>query len=254
MKSDGFLAWFRGDGQTSLNDHLSDQQLRDLGVDDSTTATAIGRAIGEAIGAVAFKRAAWVERELLARATELTDLSYSHLHYLEDIWELLAGLAHDANVRNALRAQWKTIENSKIENNFAMDDWVFGWINGSNQALLRVGFRCKVLMVSTGRSMADFDSGEHNRWVTMNPSESREWSLLQLLLSNPTPFANDVALRVAGLHSITRDPSGLALELDAYQEGGEEGHRLEAKFCWLTDDPFYWPIRLRSVTTYDVPS
>lgn len=90
LRSAGFRKWFESAGRTDLSDHLTDRDLRSLGVTDEKTASDVGRAVGEAIAAIAFDRADWVQRELLRRTGENTDLGYSLLHYLEDIWSLLA--------------------------------------------------------------------------------------------------------------------------------------------------------------------
>ncbi len=93
LRSAGFRKWFESAGKADLSDHLTDRDLRSLGVTDETTASDVGRVVGEAIAAIAFDRADWVQRELLRRTGESTDLGYSLLHYLEDIWSLLAN--HD---------------------------------------------------------------------------------------------------------------------------------------------------------------
>lgn len=68
MKSAAFLAWLERGGETVLDEHLTDEQARQLGIFDRSTAQQVGKAIGQAMAAAAFKNASWVDRVLLSRS------------------------------------------------------------------------------------------------------------------------------------------------------------------------------------------
>jgi len=87
--SEAFIAWLQSAGTSRLEDHLSDRQLRSLGVDEANGED-IGRAIGNTMAAVAFERADFIERELIRLSSEASELSAANLAYLQDIWELLS--------------------------------------------------------------------------------------------------------------------------------------------------------------------
>jgi hypothetical protein len=98
LKSDGFLAWFE-EGATSntIERHLSDAQLTALGCAVDTV-DAIGRAIGEAIGAVAYCQADWVQRRLLQLGDSADEALLAIVNYLKDIWPVLQTLRDPSHV------------------------------------------------------------------------------------------------------------------------------------------------------------
>jgi uncharacterized protein HemY len=96
MASHEFLEWLAADEYHELTDFLSDDTLAALRVGDTETARALGSAIGQALGAVAFKRATWVERELLSGIRSTGASSQVQVTYLREIWDLLSSALRPA--------------------------------------------------------------------------------------------------------------------------------------------------------------
>jgi hypothetical protein len=155
----------------------------------------------------------------------------------------------DADLRTAA----EVVEAVKLYSGFAMDDLLITWTNSADRPLRRVGFWFQMRSVEYGTTMAEFDSGSAERWVTLRAGEARVWSLLQLLLSNPTHFRTDLQLKTIGDTVYIGHPRGFVIDMDAYQYGAAS-RRLEAKFGWLVEDPFHWPIVNLVHTEFDSPS
>jgi tetratricopeptide (TPR) repeat protein len=106
MASDGFTKWLGQRGAKPLEDLLSDSELGALGVGDEATSEEVGNAIGQALAAIAFDRAAWIQKQLLGGQRDIDETTLGTFNFVQDIYELLTS-NRDA-VSDPFPVRWNT--------------------------------------------------------------------------------------------------------------------------------------------------
>ncbi|HET6920031.1 MAG TPA: hypothetical protein VFI46_11275 [Jiangellaceae bacterium] len=156
-----------------------------------------------------------------------------------------------------LQVQVDRVEAVKIAQGFAMDDLVVAWANQSRGTAERVSFMFELVSAEHGERMLVFDSASHDRFVTLQPGETRAWSLIELFMSGENPLRLDLRTKAWGTVYVGSH-GGFRLTMDAVSQP-EPNHqpvqarRLEARFRWETSDPFCWELRDLQWSMFDRP-